>query len=113
MRHKPTRAEQQLWRYLRNRLLHGAKFRRQYSLDRFIVDFVCLEAKLIVEVDGNIHEYTQAEDAIRQDYLESLGYTVLRFNNEQVLKQVGAVLTKIAESLDAPLSEAERGRGVR
>jgi very-short-patch-repair endonuclease len=63
MRRAPTPAEDALWQRIRGRQL-GMKFRRQHAIDRFIVDFYCLETALVVEVDGKIHEYTAAEDAI-------------------------------------------------
>jgi very-short-patch-repair endonuclease len=59
MRCKPTPAEKQLWQKLKNKQLLGLKFRRQHSIDRFIVDFYCNEVRLVVEVDGSIHDYTQ------------------------------------------------------
>ncbi|BAY65213.1 hypothetical protein NIES22_53160 [Calothrix brevissima NIES-22] len=99
MRHKPTSAENHLWQYLRNRLLLGYKFRRQHSIDRFIVDFWCSQAQLIIEVDGAIHQYTQAEDAIRQQFLETQGYKILRFSNEAVLYNTNEVLNKIQSFL--------------
>ena len=73
----------------------GLKFRRQQVIDRFIVDFYCHEIKLVIEVDGEIHNYTQVEDAIRQEFLESLGLRVVRFNNEDVLLRIEGVLEEI------------------
>jgi very-short-patch-repair endonuclease len=99
MRHEPTPAEDYLWKYLRSRRLHHAKFRRQQVIERFIVDFYCAEAHLVVEVDGEIHQYTTAEDTIRQAYLESLGLGVLRFTNDAVLRETEAVLAQIAAYL--------------
>jgi very-short-patch-repair endonuclease len=102
MRHEPTFAEDRLWQQLRNRRLGGAKFRRQYTIDRFIVDFYCPEARLVVEVDGAIHEYTQEEDAIRQAFIESLGMRVLRFTNAEVIQSIAGVLERIGEALEVP-----------
>ncbi|XWK90026.1 MAG: endonuclease domain-containing protein [Phormidium sp.] len=99
MRCEPTPAEEKLWQKLRNKQLLGFKFRRQHSIDRFIVDFYCGQANLIIEVDGSIHEYTQMEDAIRQEFLESLGFRVIRFRNEEVLNSIDGVLEKIAGEL--------------
>lgn len=96
MRREPTPAEKQLWDKLKNKQLLGFKFRRQHTIDRFIVDFYCGEARLVVEVDGSIHEYTQEEDALRQEFLESLGLRVIRFRNEEVLNFLDGVLEKIA-----------------
>ncbi|MEW6491236.1 MAG: endonuclease domain-containing protein [Cyanobacteriota bacterium] len=96
MRHEPTLAEKQLWQKLRNKQLLGFKFRRQHSIDRFIADFYCAEVGLVVEVDGSIHDYTQEEDALRQEFLESLGLRVLRFSNAEVLNSIDGVLEVIA-----------------
>ncbi len=99
MRHEPTPAEDLLWRRLRSRRLYDTRFRRQHAIERFIVDFYCADARLIVEVDGVIHEYTQEEDAIRQEYLESLGFMVIRFTNGDVVTSLGAVVERIGEVL--------------
>ena len=104
MRREPTAAENVLWQHLRNRQLEHIKFRRQHAIDRFIVDFYCAKARLIIEVDGEIHDYTQAEDAIRQEYLESLGLFVLRFSNDDVLHR----LESVEEQISAVLSNRLR-----
>lgn len=96
MRREPTPDEDALWQLVRNRKIGGAKFRRQYAIERFIVDFCCLEAHLIIEVDGEVHQYTVQEDAVRQAFLESQGYTVLRFVNEAVLNAPLEVVGAIA-----------------
>ncbi len=95
MRRAPTSAEDALWQRLRRRQIAGMKFRRQHAIERFIVDFYCPEAGLIVEVDGPVHEYTAAEDAIRQEYLESLGLRVLRFDNDKVYSEIESVVEVI------------------
>ena len=94
MRCEPTLAEQRLWQYLRRHQL-GVKFRRQQVIDRFIVDFYAREARLIIEVDGPIHQYTVEEDLIRQESLESLGFRVLRFTNDMVFEAMPDVLAEI------------------
>jgi primosomal protein N' len=99
MRYAATPAENILWQRLRNRRLGGYRFRRQHALERFIVDFLCAEAKLIIEVDGAIHQYTPAEDALRQQFLEALGFRVLRFTNEAVLRQLDQVLYEIEKTI--------------
>ena len=99
MRCEPTPAEEKLWQKLRNKQLLGLKFRRQHSIERFIVDFYCGKVRLVVEVDGSIHDYTQEEDALRQAFLESLGLRVLRFSNAEVLDSVDRVLEVIAAYL--------------
>src|SRR4051812_39939218 len=76
MRAEPTLAENHLWRFIRKQSL-GIKFRRQHVFDRFIVDFYAHEVRLVIEVDGAIHEYTQEEDGVRQEFLESLGLRVV------------------------------------
>ena len=95
MRKEPTPAEYKLWQRLRNRQILNVKFRRQFAIDRFIVDFCSPEVRMIIEVDGLIHQYTQEEDKIRQEFLESLGFVVLRFTNLAVLNQTQAVVTEI------------------
>ncbi|WP_083468861.1 endonuclease domain-containing protein [Nostoc piscinale] len=99
MRCEPTPAEKRLWEKLRHKQLLGFKFRRQQTIDRFIVDFYCSEARLVVEVDGEIHDYTQVEDTIRQEFLESLGLQVVRFRNEDVMERIEGVLEDIAACL--------------
>jgi very-short-patch-repair endonuclease len=99
MRRDPTPAENALWERLRNRQIAGLKFRRQHSIDRFIADFYCADAQIIVEVDGPVHEYTPEEDAIRQEFLESLGLRVLRFTNDDVQQHLDAVVQVITETL--------------
>jgi very-short-patch-repair endonuclease len=99
MRTEATLAEKQLWQRLKNKQMLGLKFRRQQVIDRFIVDFYCHEVKLVIEVDGEIHNYTQVEDAIRQEFLESLGLQVVRFKNEDVLFRIEGVLEEIVQWL--------------
>ncbi len=97
----PTEAEEKLWNELRNRKVDGFKFRRQQPVEDFIPDFVCIERKLIVEVDGGYHqEKEQAEyDRQRDALLTSKGYRVIRFTNEQVLKDTADVLKSISTAL--------------
>jgi very-short-patch-repair endonuclease len=89
-----TDAERKLWRALRSRSI-GSKFRRQVPLGPYVVDFVCFESKIIVEVDGGQHA-TSATDPIRDQYFIGRGYRVLRFWNNDVLKNLEGVLTVIA-----------------
>jgi len=99
MRSHPTPAEDKLWQRLRKRQVLGFKFRRQHPIDRFIVDFYCSKARLVVEVEGLVHQYTQEEDAIRQEFLESLGFRVLRFTNDQVNDDLDGVVKQITAAL--------------
>jgi very-short-patch-repair endonuclease len=100
-RQQATRAEERLWSYLRDRRLLGIKFRRQYAVGKFIVDFYCYEAQLVIEVDGLGHQYTVEEGAIRQQFLESIGFKVIRFNNEDVFDALPKVLDQIRGALHA------------
>jgi very-short-patch-repair endonuclease len=111
MRHEPTKAEAVLWDVLRGRRFEGNKFRRQHPIDRFIVDFYCAEAHLVIEVDGEIHDYTPDEDVLRQQFIESRGLRVMRFRNVQVLDDLPGVLDTIQAALTPPLQAVERGVG--
>ncbi|MDO6601233.1 leucine--tRNA ligase [Arenibacter palladensis] len=109
MRKNPTKAEALLWEALRNRNLNS-KFRRQHPISRYIVDFVCLERELIVEVDGEVHQYQLNKDSERQLLLEQKkGYTVLRFTNDEVLNNIDEVILKIEKSLSSPSLGGGRG----
>lgn len=115
-RKNPTEAEDLLWQNLRNENL-GEKFRRQHLIDKYIVDFVCLQKALVVEVDGEIHNFQKEEDEARTYRLNQLGYKVIRFTNNEVLTDVASVNQKIKEALHnegaaSPLSFGE-GQGVR
>jgi len=112
MRHTPTSAEDALWQHLRNRRLNGAKFRRQHGICGFIVDFACIASKLVIEVDGIVHEDPdqQLYDVERQNYLEGAGFQVLRFSNGDVLQSIDAVLERIGEVLnEIPQPESSSG----
>jgi very-short-patch-repair endonuclease len=98
-RRQPTEAEKTLWKYLRNRQLNGFIFRRQYCIGPFIVDFYCFKAKLVIEVDGEIHQYKPEEDRIREEYLENLKLKVLRFPNASVLNHTDTVLLQFKSYL--------------
>ncbi|NSW79627.1 MAG: endonuclease domain-containing protein [Chthonomonadetes bacterium] len=99
-RHQPTPAEQFLWECLRARRLNGLKFRRQHAIGRYIVDFYCHERRLIVELEGDVHSTSEQQvyDAMRFADLEAQGYRVLRFRNEDLLRNPEAVLACIAEA---------------
>ncbi|WP_245833546.1 leucine--tRNA ligase [Nonlabens spongiae] len=99
-RKSPTAAEDKLWQELRNRKLADHKFRRQHPIDRFIVDFVCLDRRLIIEVDGEIHENQKEEDEARTNMLElEKGFKMIRFSNYQVLNDTETVLSEIKKTL--------------
>jgi very-short-patch-repair endonuclease len=86
LRNRSTSAEAALWNILKTRNLDGRKFRRQYSIDNYIVDFCCPSEKLIIELDGAPHgEYHRIQEDVNRDkYIESLGFTVIRFENRVV-----------------------------
>ncbi len=99
LRARQTKAESLLWQLIRGRRLCGLKFRRQLPIDQHIADFACVEHRLIVELDGDYHDFTYEQDRVRQDYLEALGWRVIRFANEDVLANVEAVGVAIAREL--------------
>ena len=102
LRKNQTDAERKLWRCLRARELCGFKFRRQYPIAPYIVDFICVEKRLIVEIDGGQHATMTEIDNTRTEFLNARGYRVLRFWNNEVLQQLDAVLAKILDSLTHP-----------
>ena len=105
-----TDAEQALWHVLRSRQLEGFKFRRQHSIGRFVVDFVCLEQKLIVEVDGGQHAGQVEADAERTAYLQDKGFRVIRFWNNEVLTEMDGVAVRLLATLTpTPLPPAGEG----
>ena len=102
MRNKPTEAEKMLWNVLSDKGIENYKFRRQHIIGEYIVDFVCLEKRLIIEVDGSIHnELEQIEhDKQRTEWLESKGFKVIRFTNNQVLSDLLATIENIRKELN-------------
>jgi very-short-patch-repair endonuclease len=112
-----------LWSRLRDRRLVGARFRRQHPIGPFITDFCCTEAKLIIELDGGQHALRLREDQVRTKYLESQGYVVIRFWDNDVLTNIEGILRRIVEALGVkgfspspyplPRGERESGRPIR
>ena len=96
LRLEMTPTERKLWVHLRNRGVERLKFRRQHPIGRFIVDFYCAEYRLVIELDGPIHELQSARDRTRTAWLEEHGYQESRFSNEQVNEQLELVLDEIA-----------------
>ncbi|MGH8532698.1 MAG: endonuclease domain-containing protein [Gammaproteobacteria bacterium] len=92
-------AEKRLWRHLRKRQLGEYQFRRQHPLGRYVVDFVCLEARLIIEVDGGQHMERAAYDRQRTEWLEQNGFRVLRFWNHEVMNHTDSVMAGISHAL--------------
>jgi len=113
LRKEQTPAEKILWECLRARRLNGLKFRRQHPLGRYIPDFYCAEKRLVVELEGKVHELKDQKeyDKIRQETIEAMGLTVLRFKNEEVLNNLELVLAKITSPPSSPSPKLERGMG--
>ena len=110
LRSKQTEAEQRLWYHLRAHRFLGLKFKRQKPMGRYIVDFVCLEQRLIIEIDGGQHSEQVDYDQDRDACLRSQGYTVLRFWNNDVMQQLESVLEQIRCTLSpTPLPQAGEG----
>ena len=102
VRQESTEAEKLLWAELRSRKLNGLKFRRQHPLDKFIVDFYCNERKLVIELDGSVHDkkINKEYDDARTAMLAGLNIIVLRFKNEDVTNNLKEVIRKISDAAD-------------
>ena len=107
LRRTMTDAEQKLWYHLRAHRFMGRKFKRQKPLGRYVVDFVCLEEKLIIELDGGQHAENVEYDHDRDAWLRSQGYTVLRFWNNQLMSETESVLEQIRLAFS---SEVDRSK---
>lgn len=113
LRSRMTKAEACLWKYvLKGRSLKGYQFRRQRPIDQYIADFVCLPLNLIIEVDGITHTHGEVanNDEIRQAKLESLGFHVIRFEDDEVLTQINRVrevIQEVIEQIERDLSSTE------
>lgn len=110
-RSNPTQAEETLWRILSGKKLDGYKFRRQHIIGSYIADFVCISQRLIVEVDGLIHQVPEnvQTDAERTDELNKLGFEVIRFTNDEVMNEADSVLNRLLSAITekkAPISES-------
>jgi very-short-patch-repair endonuclease len=114
MRGSQTDAEHRLWQLLRAKRLATYKFKRQLPIDDFIVDFVCLRQRLIIEADGGQHS-GNSRDQRRDAYLKAQGFRVLRFWNSEILENEEGVPTSILNALEHPLSPTplpQRGEGL-
>lgn len=101
LRNNLTIAEASLWNYLQGRKFHRRKFRRQYSIGTYIVDFYCPEEKLAIELDGEVHrnDGVFSQDQKKMQYFQELGIKVLRFENKLVFEQLEFVLIKIEQAM--------------
>ena len=111
LRTNATIAERTLWRHLRMKQIRDARFRRQFPIGVYIVDFVCLKARLVVELDGGQHGANAAYDDARSRWLESLGFEVIRFWNSDVLESTEGVVNEIAARVEARLEALGRDGG--
>lgn len=98
LRKNRTPAERLLWECVRRKQL-GHKIRRQHIIDVFIIDFVCVDKLLVIELDGKIHEYQKDYDEVRTERLNEMGFRVIRFTNEDIMNDLGRVLNEIKEHL--------------
>lgn len=119
LRRNLTSQERKLWRYLRSRRFGDFKFRRQHPVGSYILDFACCSARVVVELDGGQHDLAVAYDSVRTSWLESQGWTVLRFWNNEIDCNEEAVLEIILQELNRlspspnPLPEGRGGRPSR
>ena len=114
LRHEATDVERRLWNHLRSRQFEGFKFRRQRPIGPYIVDFVCLESELVIELDGGQHADQADYDARRDAYLRQKGYRVIRFWNNDVIENIEGVAHVIETALREgphpnPLPQAGEG----
>jgi len=99
LRKKQTHAEKLLWDEIRAKKIAGYKFRRQVPFDRFILDFLCPEQKLIIEIDGGYHQHFKEKDKERDLYFLAKGYKILRFSNEMIIERMNEVILEIKKQL--------------
>lgn len=105
LRKKQTDAEKLLWKHLRARQLEGLKFRRQHTIGRYVVDFVCLEKTLVIELDGGQHAVKRKKDNDRDEWLRGEGFRVMRFWNNDVLTNIEGVLEVIRQNVSITLPQ--------
>ena len=110
LRTNMTDAERALWNEVRRKQIFGAQFYRQKPVDQFVVDFYCPAAQLVIEIDGEHHREQDHEerDRIRDQTLQALGLTVLRFSNADVLHRLADVVTQIEDAVSRALSASNR-----
>jgi very-short-patch-repair endonuclease len=117
LRQERTPAEALLWERLRNRQIDGFKFRRQHPIGRFIADFCCAEKQLVLEIDGAVHDRQEDYDQARTEALQAAGYQIIRYTNQQIDRDIDAVLADLRRNLrhadrdEATPSPAAAGEG--
>ena len=111
LRQRQTQAEKILWEHLRNKKLCNLKFRRQVSIAAYVVDFYCSSLRLAIEIDGKIHlkEFISKMDRIRQEQIESVGITFLRFRNEEIINEPFKIIERITSLIPRLYKEREKG----
>ena len=109
LRRYETDAEKMLWSKLCRNQMVGLQFRRQHPINKFIADFYCARLKLVIEVDGSIHELpeNQAYDIGRSEILNDFGITVIRFSNDQIINDISSVIQIIEKSVKQLLNESQ------
>jgi len=102
LRKRSTEAEITIWQKIRSKQLNGHKFKRQQPIGNYIVDFVCFDRKLIIEIDGGQHAIEKEKDQQRELWLQSEGFAILRFWNTEIFENIDGVLASIMEKLNTP-----------
>lgn len=117
LRERRTRAEAIFWQTVRDRNIRGYKFRRQKPILWYIADFYCAELKIVIEIDGGVHHEMKGQDKHRTEELKKLGINVIRYTNEQIIKELPRVIRHLEAIIDfieshpSPDFNLERGRG--
>lgn len=114
LRKRPTEAEKLLWKHLKLKQMKGLKFRRQQPIDNYIVDFVCLEKRIVIELDGGHHAEQTEMDTKRDLYLKKQGFVILRFWNNDVYQNIEGVLDIIIQNCSnhPPLNPLQSREGI-
>lgn len=113
LRREMTPAERKLWKYIQKRQIAGYKFRRQHPIEPYIADFACIEASLVIELDGGQHIERRIYDKKRDAIIQQKGYRVLRFWNNDVMQNIEGVIDTILNALDPHLTSPFQGEEER
>ena len=109
LREEMTPSEMALWEQLRERRLDGLRFRRQHTVGQFILDFYCAHAKLGIELDGRVHQFQAEYDEARTGHMAAFGYTVIRFDNEDIEERMPEVLEEIKRTAKKLIPDRKQG----
>ncbi len=110
LRAEQTPSERLLWAALRRSQFNGLKFRRQHPIGKYIADFACVSKQLVIELDGGYHDVTSEYDTLRQQFLITEGWSVIRFTNEDVTEDVESVVRSIAQAIEVEFQPELRQR---